>query len=120
MIIFKKICSIYLGIGDANYIDSSSSGGNDVLNAAKGGPVKGGEDLLFGDADQNDGTGGADHFIVGGNTDANIVDYHPEEGDRISGVLKKEYESTLTTLTSEPKQTTEQLLNAILLKGNGK
>ena len=32
-------------------------------------------------------------------------------------VAKKEYESTLTTLTSEPKQTTEQQLNAILLEG---
>jgi hypothetical protein len=106
--------------GDAVVMEIGSFGGNDKLNAAIGGK-NGGEDQLYGDADLDykDGTGGADHFIVGGNTNAKIWDYNPEEGDKISGALKKEYESTLTTSTSEQKQIEGQL-NAILLKGSGK
>ena len=35
--------------GDAFYLDASATGGNDILNAAKGGK-NGGADVLYGDA----------------------------------------------------------------------
>ena len=60
--------------------------------------------------------GGADHFIVGGNTNAKIMDYNPEEGDKISGKLKKVYNSNEN---ANEQQQTADVLNAILLKGNG-
>ena len=73
-------------------METESFGGNDKLNAAVGGK-NGGADQLYGDAyvdSMNEvnnklGTGGADQFIVGGNRDAIIHDYNPDEGDKISG-----------------------------------
>jgi hypothetical protein len=116
--------------GDAYYLDSTSTGGNDILNAAVGGK-NGGEDTLYGDASSTliedgtpytRGTGGADLFIVGGNTGAEIHDYSAAEGDRVAGYNTKEYLTTTTSTANsanEQKQTSD-ILNAILLKGKAK
>ena len=99
--------------GDAAFVDSSSTGGDDTLNAAKGGPVKGGQDVLYGDAPNTaEGNGGADHFIVGGNKDATVKDYNEADGDKISGVINNP--------KLNEQQQVEGQLNAMLLKGKSK
>jgi hypothetical protein len=103
--------------GDAQSMIASARGGNDILNAAIGG-INGGADILWGDATNTD-EGGADLFIVGGNTAAQIKDYNEADGDRVAGYSTKDYLDLSTNSASEQQQIEGQL-NAILLKGNGK
>ena len=106
--------------GDAYYLHSTATVGNDILNAAIGGK-NGGQDILYGDDFTQTSNGGADLFIVGGNTGAQIMDYSAAEGDRIAGKIAKDYRTTTTSTNSANEQKKiEGQLNAILLKGKAK
>ena len=58
------------------------------------------------------GNGGADLFITGGNKEAIITDFNPNE-DTIKGALKHIYDPN----EKINKQITVENLNSILLKG---
>jgi hypothetical protein len=57
-------------IGDANWIQAGAIGGNDTLVSGMG------QDFMWGDAFERDGTGGADMFVFApGNNDDTIEDF---------------------------------------------
>lgn len=73
-----------LMIGDAQYMDCGSQGGNDTLISGTG------NDLMYGDAVYNDGTGGVDRFIFGvANGEDIIGDFSVCEGDKIDLIALK-------------------------------
>lgn len=65
-------------VGDAQYMDYGSQGGNDTLISGTG------NDLMFGDAMYSDGDGGADRFVFGVSNGEDIIgDFCKADGDKI-------------------------------------